>query len=65
MSLWVDTLRILLKDVLRSSGPESEVRIQVCDKDGFWIGAVTESHSDSVSASALRVVERHRRDQSR
>lgn len=65
MSLWMDTLRILLKDVLRSSEPESEVKIQAGDEDGFWIGSVTECHSDPVSASALRVVERHRRDQSR
>lgn len=36
MSHWVDTLRILLRDVLRSSEPRSEVRIQVRDKDGFW-----------------------------
>lgn len=36
MSLRVNTLRILVKDVLRSSGPGSEVRIQVRDKGGFW-----------------------------
>lgn len=36
MSLWVDTLRILVRDVLRSSGPGSEVKIHVRDSDGLW-----------------------------
>jgi hypothetical protein len=36
MSLWVDTLRILLSDVRRSFGPGSEVKIQIRDRDGFW-----------------------------
>lgn len=36
MSWWVDTLRILVRDVLRSSRPGSEVKIQVRDSDGIW-----------------------------
>lgn len=36
MSLWVDTLRILVSDVLRSFGPGSGVKIQIRDRDGLW-----------------------------
>lgn len=36
MSLWVDTLRILVSDVLRSFRPGSGVKIQIRDRDGFW-----------------------------
>lgn len=57
MSLWVDTLRILLKDVLRSSGPESEVRIQVRDKDGFWRDHSSTSANPESVQGAVRATE--------
>lgn len=64
MSLWVEVLRILVRDVLESSGPGSEVRIPIQDKGDLWTGLVTRSNPGRISASALRVVERPRRDQS-
>lgn len=36
MSLWVDILRIIFRDVLESFGPGSGVKIQVRDRDGLW-----------------------------
>lgn len=54
MSFWVDTLRILVRDVLESSGPGSEIRIQVRDSDGFWRDhSVVSANSDSVQNTLL------------
>lgn len=36
MSLWVDIPQAIIQDVLRSSGPGSEIRIQVRDTSGLW-----------------------------
>ena len=57
MSLWVDTLRILVSDVLRSFGPGSEVKIQIRDRDGFWRDHSQSSGTPEGVQETLRVTE--------
>lgn len=57
MSLWVDTLRILVSDVLRSFGPGSGVKIQVRDRDGFWRDHSQSSRTSESIQETLRATE--------
>jgi len=57
MSLWVDTLRILLSDVLRSFGPGSGVKIQIRDQDGLWSDHSLSSGTSEGIQETLRATE--------
>ena len=57
MSLWVDTLRILISDVLRSLGPGSGVKIQIRDRDGFWRDHSQSSGTSEGIQETLRAIE--------
>ena len=57
MPLWVETLRILLSDVLRSFGPESGVKIQIRDRDGFWRDHSPSSGTSEGIQETLRATE--------